>query len=81
MFMKGDELLSIIQEVINAVHPENKYRAKWGDNVCNAVPISLSFSQLILILSYFPDKQPLIFEKVCLWQPSDSGCRGFLQRQ
>lgn len=72
--MKGDEMLSIIQEVINAVHPETKYRAKWGDNVCNAVPISLSFLRLILNLSHFPGKQPLIFEKVYLWQPSDSGC-------
>ena len=28
----------------------------------------------ILILSYFPGKQLLIFQKVYLWQPSNPGC-------
>lgn len=37
MFTKGDEMLLIIQEVINAVYPDNTYRAKWGDQICTAV--------------------------------------------
>jgi hypothetical protein len=37
MFTKGDEMLSIIQEVVNDVYPDNRYRAKWGDHLCNAV--------------------------------------------
>lgn len=40
MFTKGDEMLLIIQEVINAVYPDITYRAKWGDKICTAVPIS-----------------------------------------
>jgi len=81
MFTKGDEMLLIIQEVINAVYPDNTYRAKWGDKICTAVPVSHFLLQHILILSYFPGKQPLIFQKVYLWQPSDSGSRTLLQRQ
>jgi hypothetical protein len=48
MFSKGDEMLSIIQEVVNSVYPDNKYRAKWGDTICSAV---LNF--LIILATYF----------------------------
>ena len=37
MFTKGSEMLSIIQEVINAVYPDINYRAKWGDRICSVV--------------------------------------------
>ena len=37
MFTKGDEMLSIVQEVLNAVYPNIKYRVKWGDKICTAV--------------------------------------------
>ena len=44
MFTKGSEMLLIIQEVINAVYPDNKYRAKWGDKICSAVIPLVLFS-------------------------------------
>jgi hypothetical protein len=44
MFTKGTEMLSIIQEVINTVYPDNTYRARWGDSICNAVLIPFLFA-------------------------------------
>ena len=43
LFTKGDELLSIIQELINVVYPNSRYRVKWGDKICFAVQIPLFF--------------------------------------
>ena len=40
----------------------------------------LFFLQPILFLPQFLGEQPFIFQKVYLWQPSDSGCRAVLQR-
>lgn len=50
MFTKGDEMLSIIQEVINKVYPDNTYRARWGDSICNAVLIPFF---LLSIFNFF----------------------------
>ena len=80
LFTKGTEMLSIIQELINVVYPNSKYRVKWGDKIFNAVQIPLFLIKLILILSQFQGEQPLIFQKVHLWQPSGSGCRSIFPR-
>lgn len=51
-FTKGDEMLSIIQELIKAVYPDNNtYRARWGDKICAAVLISLFLKTQLLTLS------------------------------
>ena len=46
-FSKGEEMLLVIQEVVNAVYPGNSYRAKWNDQICTTVLISFSFLQPI----------------------------------
>lgn len=52
LFTKGDEMLSIIQELIKAVYPDNNtYRARWGDKICAAVLISLFLKTQLLTLS------------------------------
>jgi hypothetical protein len=81
LFTKGDNMLTIIQEVVNAVYPDSRYRVKWGDNLCIAVRFPPFFIKFILILSQFQGERPLIFQKVCLWQPSDSGCRAIFPRR
>lgn len=37
MFTKGEEMVLIVQEVINAVYPNNTYSARWGDSICITV--------------------------------------------
>jgi hypothetical protein len=43
MFTKGGEMLLIIQELIDAVYPANRYRVKWGDKISTMVLVPLLF--------------------------------------
>ena len=61
MFTKGDEMLLVIQQVINAVYPGTKYRVKWGDKICMAVSIFFFLLVTGSKLLKISGEQPFIF--------------------